>query len=130
MSIPDEVVNIIQEMENGNVPVMVKICSGDATEEEVDKWMEEQQIPIDEKEQVLSMLTNSFSTGGMLAEKIYKQDSQDSVNTNDEINEILEPGFPGTSKQDITNRLRLVLSEIETVKSQVITLIDQVSLMK
>lgn len=180
MSVPGEVVGMIQEIEEGKVPIMVKICSGKATEEEIDQWMVEQQIPQEEKEEVLSMLTNSFSTGGMLAEKIYSQNPTQTCpmcydNIDTEVNNKVETicggclrticddcickycstctdcacshrnagpdgyyylgeepgtGFPGSGKTDIINRLKLVLSEIDTLKSQVTTLIDQVSLLK
>jgi len=133
MSAPDEVVGMIQEIEKGKVPVMVKICSGEATDEEIDQWMVEQQIPQDEKDQVLSMLTNSFSTGGMLAERMHQYEEKPEPLPYDNIGNIEdteEHKFPGSSQTDIINRLKLVLSEIDTIRSQVTTLMEQVSLLK
>ncbi len=121
----EEVGGIIKDIENGEEPLMLKICSGQATDEEIVEWFNEQGIPIEDKDQVLSMLSNSFNVGESMAEKIYPVTnlsdlSDEPSNTNN---------FPGCTKEDIMARLGLVLSELDTIRSQVITLINQVKML-
>ena len=111
---------------------MLKICSGQATDEEISKWFDEQGIPIEDKDQVLLMLYNSFNVGESMAEKIYPSSpvpilsrKPRKINTN--LNNT--NNFPGCTKEDIMARLGLVLSELDTIRSQVITLIDQVNML-
>lgn len=66
----DEVIEMIRELENGEEPIMLKICSGRATTEEISEWAASQGIHKDDIDEVLSMMNSSFSAGTAMAEKM------------------------------------------------------------
>ena len=122
----DEVISMIQALENGEEPLMLKICSGRATPEEISEWASTQGIDEDDIEEVLSMMSSSFLTGTGMAQEIeinpITPKIQNDPITLDPIT--LDP-IPSVrlSNQKVLTRLELVLNTLDTLRNEVIELI-------
>ena len=66
----DGVISMIESLEQGEEPIMIKICSGHATQTEINEWATNQGIGSDQVGEVLEALMASFSTGAEIAQQM------------------------------------------------------------
>lgn len=62
--------NILNSLENGEEPFMLKVLDGRATEEEINEWLDNLGIDINEKEEIIDNLRQSYLNGIDMAKKI------------------------------------------------------------
>jgi len=117
----DDVMNMIQELEQGNEPILLKLVSNTATQEEKDKWASENNISPDEINNVLSILETSFKTGSDLAKTI----ESDILSQNEEIKHLANQvtnqnnNRDDTEKEKILDKLNTILEMLDDIKIQV-----------
>jgi len=105
----DVVKNMINSLENGEEPIMLKICSGTATRDEINKWAMEQGLDNESLGDVIDMLRKSFTEGEQIAENI-DDDNKDHNNDN-----------------NIMNRLNNILLRLDGIKLEVMEIVNIVN---
>lgn len=95
----------IEMFKNGEEPLLLKICAGTATEEEIEEWANEQNIVQEEINQVIDLLKESFSNGAEIAQNI--------VNIPDK-----------TEQLGIKNKLNGILTQLNDIKCEVEQLLE------
>lgn len=130
-NVTQDVLSVVQAMENGEEPLLLKLVTGTATQQEREQWCDENNIPYTESDDVLNMLMSSFLTGTEMARSI-----EDSIaNQADEITEINDfindknNGTTDTFNRDkILSQLDNIMTKLDNIKSEVKFLIDTMSL--
>ena len=105
-----ELETIIENLESGTEPLLLKIVSGTASEEEINQWAKDNDIPHDDINEVLSMLSSSYIAGAQIAEKIEQ----------DLIEQDMNKGK--FDKQEILSKLDSLLSQLDGIKYEIETL--------
>ena len=62
--------NILNSLENGEEPFMLKVLDGRATEEEINEWLDNLGIDVNDKEEIIDNLRQSYLNGIDMAKKI------------------------------------------------------------
>ena len=82
------VMDMVNMLEKGEEPIMLKICMGTATGEEIKDWATEQGIPEDNIGDAIKELQESFVEGSKMAETVENNDTCE-TNMNDKMDIIL-----------------------------------------
>ena len=106
----DQVLSIIQSIENGNEPIMFKICMGTATPEEINRWVVENNIPAESVDDVINGLKDSFTEGINMA-------ANDNCNNN-----IMDE--PETSDDVILDKLNSILDQLSNINKEVLSIAE------
>lgn len=118
----DEIVSMIEELESGSEPLLLRIITGKVNPEETEKWAEDNNIPFDQLNDVLSVLTMSYETGTELAKKI----ENDIFDQNKEIVELMSDVNSienNSEKAIILNKLNGIIDMLDEIRIQVDDLI-------
>ena len=102
-----DVLGMIEKLENGEEPIMFKICMGTATPEEISEWASNNNIPSEDIETVINSMKSSFMQGNEIAENIETS-----------------PSDTETSNDQLLSRLDLVLSQLDNIYQEVMTISD------
>lgn len=116
-----DVTSMMKSIEQGEEPIMLKICSGRATEAEIDEWIVSQGIDPAEKDEVLSMLLSSFSSGIQMAENM-TNDNDNQISSQTDLTSNNDEGY---DRSMIITKLNHILLDIDKIKSEVFILIQQ-----
>ena len=106
-----DILNMINELESGNEPVILKICSGTATPDEINMWREEQNLNEVDLDEIINSMKGSFIEGARFAETI---DNTDNIDNIDCINNIKNTEPDNT---DILQRLNMISDCLDNVKN-------------
>lgn len=120
----DEVVNMIESLEKGEPPVLLKIVSGSATQDEISDWADSNDIPTEDTDQVLAMLMSSFATGTRIAEKLEADMSEQTRNINDVLNTINTDESSNFNKNQVLQQLDNILKRLDSIRQEVTSLIQ------
>jgi len=112
-----EVITMIEELDNGNEPVLLKIVSGTATSDEIKEWAQINDIPLESVDEVLNMLVSSYSIGADIAKNI----NEDILEQNEEIKTIRV----NCDNKEIVEKLDNILESLNKIRSEVYELIKQ-----
>lgn len=112
-----EVITMIEELDNGNEPVLLKIVSGTATSDEIKEWAQINDIPLESVDEVLNMLVSSYSIGADIAKNI----NEDILEQNEEIKTIRV----NCNNEEIVEKLDNILESLNKIRSEVYELIKQ-----
>ena len=112
-----EVITMIEELDNGNEPVLLKIVSGTATSDEIKEWAQINDIPLESVDEVLNMLVSSYSIGADIAKNI----NEDILEQNEEIKTIRV----NCDNKEIVKKLDNILNSLKLIESEVYELIKQ-----
>jgi len=124
-----EVISMIQQIEGGEEPIMLRIITDRASGQEIDQWLCEQGISNDEKDEVLELLRSYFFKGTRIAKKMNKP----SVRSN-----LCTVNFPTTHSDfsdntteikntEILEELHCILNDIATMENRVRKLISVIA---
>ena len=113
------VADIIRSLDNNEEPIIVKICFGHATDEEIDDWLISQSIPLENKDAVMPFLIDSFTQGyqGLIPDNTSLIDSISTLTK--KINND-QPKLNPQSSENILNRIDNILYDIDTIKEDVL----------
>lgn len=137
----NEMVSIIESLEKGEEPILLKIVSGNASNDEISQWALSNNISPSDTNDTISMLISSFNTGTQIAEKIETELSEQTNNLNEIIetlnnsHQTSEQLFEKSEEQSehfeqseqtetIHDRLDNILYQLETIKKEVMDLIN------
>lgn len=119
----EELVSMIEELEKGNEPILLKLVSNTATPDEKNKWAEENNISSNDINNILSVLENSFKTGTELAKNIEADISlqnEEIEKLTGQVNKLETP-----EKEQILEKLNSIIDTLDDIKIQVDDLIAQ-----
>jgi len=119
----NEVVNVIESLEKGEKPILLKIVSGDATPDEIAEWSKSNDIPTEDIDQVLSMLISSFAAGTEIAERIEADMTEQSENINTILSSINSNELTNFDKEKVLKQLDSILARLDTIRQEVTGLI-------
>jgi len=103
----EKVLTMIETIENGEEPIMFKICMGTATSEEIKAWANDQGLVDENIGEAIKNLQQSFDQGIKIAKKIENPIDNTNLTNN-----------PTT--ETIMNRLNQILEQLEDMKNEVI----------
>ena len=115
----DVVISMIESLKQGEEPTMIKICSGMATQTEINEWASKQGIGSDQVGEVLEALMSSFSTGVEIAQQIEENMDRQSVQIGAEIRSEY-------NQEKVLTTLNGILSQLDTIRKEVTTLINYI----
>lgn len=123
----EEVENLMTELRSGKEPILLKIVTGKASEDEIGEWVNENGISSEETSDVLELLMSSFSIGTQLAEKIEsnlasQMDQVKEITNSIEQTKNKDGGIE--DKTEIISRLDEIVSDLDQIKSRVNSLIN------
>lgn len=121
----NDVLGMIETLENGEQPILLKIVQREATEEEILEWAESNGISTEETNDVLDMLVSSFTTGTNIAEQIESDISNQTVQINDILESIQESD--NFDKNKVSAQLNSILDRLDSIQKEVSTLIENLN---
>ena len=108
----------IKSLETGEQSLLLKVCSGNATSEDIDEWSKNEHINDEEIDEILSILKSSFTVGEQLAKEMEQKLS-------DQKNEIKSIDLDITmNKDEVVAKLNEISEKIDGIKEEVEKLLN------
>jgi hypothetical protein len=117
-----EVLNIVQSLNNGEEPILLKICSGNATPDEISSWAETEGIDPSDIQETISMMTESFSMGTQIAKDMNEQLEVETKEFQEITNQVKHGKY---SPDEVMIKLNLILDQLNDIKDEITHLISR-----
>ncbi len=122
--IPKELISMIESLNKGEEPILLKIVSGNATEEEIAEWAGSNSISPDETSEILSLLISSFAAGTRLAEEIESDMAKEAKEMNEIARIVDQNNLDEFDKEKVLDQLDGILNRLDSIRKEVSTLIE------
>lgn len=99
----ETIVDMVNMLESGEEPLILKICMGTASEDEIKEWARQENIT--DVDSAIAEIQQSFTQGAQMAETIDIEDTDDNNNQN--------------NNQNINDRLDKIVSQLDTIMKEV-----------
>ena len=86
----DTIIGMVKNMEEGNEPVIFKICMGSATQDEINEWALSEGLEPDQVDEVIEQLKLSFTEGTQMAETINNPSDDSNIEILDKLDIIMD----------------------------------------
>lgn len=86
----EDIVDMVEKLNNGYQPTLLKICTGEATEDEIIEWAKEEGLEKDQIDEVIDMMKNTFNNANQMAKTMDPQITVSPPESNNKEDLILE----------------------------------------
>ena len=128
----DEVIEILKAIENGENPILFKICSNTATDKEIEQWLISKNLDPADREQIIPNLIKSFQNGYNNEQQNITQHVSEFISnqvSNQVIsNQVSPKHVPQPQNEQILDRLNNILYELDAIRDEVTSICNVLKL--